>query len=168
MWHSAFQIFLQRWKIFLLLFCFQIDLQLHWWCCTTEQWGAYTFFWTWQYLLFTQLLKNHSASGADSRMLIHVLKQHFEEETLRSLQDHCWFFQTDSASVRKGTSWHLHLQVPGYILGTVQKISSFLSSIWCPNRRSCRGSPDAAWDKTTLCGSRSSAVPGAASQVTLL
>lgn len=35
------------------------------------------FFWTSQYLLFTQLQKNHSALGADSRMLIHVLKQHF-------------------------------------------------------------------------------------------
>lgn len=35
------------------------------------------FFWTLQYLLFTQLPKNHSTLAAGSRMLIHVLKQQF-------------------------------------------------------------------------------------------
>lgn len=97
------------------------------------------FFWTLQYLLFTQLPKNHSTLGAGSRMLIHVLKQHFHLPwSLRTLQNPCLLiFQTDSPSVGKGMSLHLHMQVSGYVLGTGQKISCVLSSIWCPNTRSC-------------------------------
>lgn len=65
------------------------------------------------------------------------------EKSLRSLQNQCLLiFQTDSPSVGKGRSLHLHMQVSGYMLGTVQKISCVPSSIWCPKARSCcnRGS----------------------------
>lgn len=53
-------------------------------------------FWTLQYLLLTQLPKNLSASGADSRTLIHVLKQHFylpwkRNPSAISRTTVCWF-----------------------------------------------------------------------------
>lgn len=54
------------------------------------------FFGTLQYSLFTQLLKNLSALGVDSRTLIHVLKQHFHlpwktNPSATSRTTVCWF-----------------------------------------------------------------------------
>lgn len=73
---SAFQMFLQRGKILLLLFhAFKDTSFLD--GAVYQNSAVYIFFWTLQYFLITQLLKSHSALCDDSRTLIHVLKQYF-------------------------------------------------------------------------------------------
>lgn len=114
------------------------------------------FFWILQYLLFTQLPKNNCALGTGSRTLKR--HSHLEWSLDLSRTTVCWFSRV--ISERKDTNLHLHMQISGYILGTVRKISSVVFSIWYPSTRSCcngafSGKNTAAvWDKNTPHGSK--------------
>lgn len=77
--------------------CLPID-QPHWWCCTSEQCSAYTFSSEPCSICYSiNFRKTHSALGADSGAMIHVLNQHFHLPWKRnrlelSRNSVCWFF----------------------------------------------------------------------------
>lgn len=122
-------------------------------------------FWTLRYLLFTQLPKNHSALGADSRTLIHVLKQHFHLPWKRNPLDRtgtadCWFSKLILHLLEKAWIYICTCRFQATSWALYRKSAAFDPAFGAPIQGAAatgaaRGSPDEAWDKNTPCGSRS-------------